>query len=161
MDRAFVDAHTSGFDDVSSWAHGLPWADLEQASGATRDRMRAFAALLAGSKRAVFVWSMGLTQHRHGADNVRALVNLALAAVCHLLPRPLSGSASACLVAGTLLVPGGFLLGGLFAHASDPGLGAVLIPPGALLVLVSVTTRLAPVQAVNSSAGGLPARPLH
>jgi anaerobic selenocysteine-containing dehydrogenase len=35
--------------------------------------------LLAGSKRAVFVWSMGLTQHRHGADNVRALVNLALA----------------------------------------------------------------------------------
>ena len=79
VDRAFVEAHTTGFDDVSSWAQGLPWADLEQASGAPRERMRAFAALLAAAPHAVFVWSMGLTQHRHGADNVRALVNLALA----------------------------------------------------------------------------------
>jgi molybdopterin-dependent oxidoreductase alpha subunit len=79
VDRAFVDRHTTGFDDVSSWAHGLPWADLEQGSGASRERMKAFATLLAGAKSAVFVWSMGLTQHRHGADNVRALVNLALA----------------------------------------------------------------------------------
>src|SRR5215831_14996636 len=79
VDREFVAAHTSGFDDVSSWAHGLAWADLEQGSGAPRERMRAFADMLVHARRAVFVWSMGLTQHRHGADNVRALVNLALA----------------------------------------------------------------------------------
>jgi molybdopterin-dependent oxidoreductase alpha subunit len=79
VDSEFVAAHTTGFEDVSSWAHGLAWADLEQGSGASRERMRAFADLLAGTRRAVFVWSMGLTQHRHGADNVRALVNLALA----------------------------------------------------------------------------------
>src|SRR5207247_4102642 len=28
---------------------------------------------------AVFVWSMGITQHRFGVDNVKAIVNLALA----------------------------------------------------------------------------------
>jgi len=79
VDRGFVDAHTTGFDDVASWARGLTWADLEQGSGATRERMKAFADLVMKAKSAVFVWSMGLTQHAHGAENVRALVNLALA----------------------------------------------------------------------------------
>lgn len=74
--------------------------------------------------------------HVHGA--ALGLVNLALAAVCHLLPRPLPATASAALIAGTILVPGGFFVGGLFAHGADPGLGAALIPPGALLVLAAL-----------------------
>jgi anaerobic selenocysteine-containing dehydrogenase len=35
--------------------------------------------MLAEAERAVLVWSMGVTQHAHGEDNVRAIVNLALA----------------------------------------------------------------------------------
>jgi len=31
------------------------------------------------ARTAIFVWSMGITQHRFGVDNVTALVNLALA----------------------------------------------------------------------------------
>ena len=38
-----------------------------------------FAALLAGARNGVIVWSMGVTQHERGEDNVRAIVNLALA----------------------------------------------------------------------------------
>jgi len=79
------------------------------------------------------LWTLA---HAHGVG--LGLVNLALAAVCPSLPRPLSPVASASLIAGTLLVPGGFLLGGLFVHAGDPGLGAILIPPGAALVLLSL-----------------------
>ncbi|HEX8952706.1 MAG TPA: hypothetical protein VF945_12710, partial [Polyangia bacterium] len=45
---------------------------------------------------------------------------------------------SPALVVGTLLVPGGFFLGGMFVHGGDPGLGAILIPPGALFVLASL-----------------------
>ena len=41
--------------------------------------MRDFARLLADKPNAVFVWSMGLTQHAHGVDTVRALINVALA----------------------------------------------------------------------------------
>ena len=74
--------------------------------------------------------------HAHGT--ALALVNLALAATAPLLPRRLPRAASSALVAGTLLVPGGFLLGGWFVHGGDPGLGAVLIPPGALLVLIAL-----------------------
>jgi hypothetical protein len=79
------------------------------------------------------LWTLA---HAHGV--ALALVNLALAATCTKLPRPLHPAASATLVAGTLLVPCGFFLGGLFIHGGDPGLGAILIPPGALLILVSI-----------------------
>src|SRR5262249_45988845 len=38
-----------------------------------------FARLYADAKSAILVWSMGITQHDNGVDNVRAIVNLALA----------------------------------------------------------------------------------
>jgi hypothetical protein len=74
--------------------------------------------------------------HAHGIG--LGLLNLAFAAVCPLLPRPPHRAASPSLVAGTLLVPGGFFAGGLFVHGGDPGLGAILIPPGAVLIVLSL-----------------------
>ncbi len=41
--------------------------------------MRAFARLLVEKPKAVFIWSMGLTQHAHGVDTIKALVNVGLA----------------------------------------------------------------------------------
>src|SRR3974390_332228 len=38
-----------------------------------------FAPMYASARRAVLVWSMGVTQHTNGVDNVRAIVNLGLA----------------------------------------------------------------------------------
>ncbi len=46
--------------------------------------------------------------------------------------------ASRCLIAATVLLPGGFLLGGLFIHGGDPGPGILAAPVGALLFLVAV-----------------------
>ena len=75
--------------------------------------------------------------HAHGVG--LGLVNLALAAALPLLPgRAAARRRRRCLVAGTLLVPAGFFAGGLYAHGGDPGLGALLVPPGALLVLVAL-----------------------
>ena len=34
--------------------------------------------MMRDAKTAVFVWSMGITQHPHGADGVQMLLNLAL-----------------------------------------------------------------------------------
>ena len=78
-DREFVARHTDGFDQVSDLVGGLAWEALEEASGLTRADMLRFAETYARAKTAVFVYSMGLTQHRFGVDNVKALVNLALA----------------------------------------------------------------------------------
>ncbi|MBI1795495.1 MAG: molybdopterin-dependent oxidoreductase, partial [Candidatus Eisenbacteria bacterium] len=79
VDRAFVDAQTTGFAELAAAIAALPWASLEAASGLTRADMQRFADQYARAKTAVFVYSMGLTQHRFGVDNVKALVNLALA----------------------------------------------------------------------------------
>lgn len=46
--------------------------------------------------------------------------------------------ASPCLVAANVLLPGGFLLGGLYIYDGDPGLGILLVPAGAALLFVAV-----------------------
>jgi molybdopterin-dependent oxidoreductase alpha subunit len=78
LDRAFVDAHTTGFDELVAALDGQSWADLEACSGTTRDEMLALARMLHEAGTAVFVWSMGITQHEFGEDNVRAIINLGL-----------------------------------------------------------------------------------
>jgi molybdopterin-dependent oxidoreductase alpha subunit len=78
VDKPFVTEHTAGFDGLLEQLEETPFDRLEAASGATRDDMTRFARMYAQADRAVLVWSMGITQHLAGADNVRAIVNLAL-----------------------------------------------------------------------------------
>jgi molybdopterin-dependent oxidoreductase alpha subunit len=79
IDEAFVRENTTGFEAVRAQARASPWEDLEHESGATRERMLAFARLLIERPNAVFIWSMGLTQHVHGVETIKALVNVGLA----------------------------------------------------------------------------------
>jgi molybdopterin-dependent oxidoreductase alpha subunit len=78
VDRQFIDQHTTGFDELAAALDAQPWEDLERASGATRTEMLEFARAVGEARTAVFVWSMGVTQHEAGEDNVRAIVNVAL-----------------------------------------------------------------------------------
>jgi molybdopterin-dependent oxidoreductase alpha subunit len=78
VDREFVDAHTEGFADLAERLAGLEWEHLEAISGTSRDEIDGFARMVSDAERAVFVWSMGVTQHSSGEDNVRAILNLAL-----------------------------------------------------------------------------------
>ena len=71
VDEAFVREHTTGFDEARERVAGADWAALERESGATRERMQAFARLLVERPNAVLVWSMGLTQHAHGVETSR------------------------------------------------------------------------------------------
>src|SRR5262249_30619214 len=77
-DSRFISDYTSGFDELGSRLAAYQWEELERASGVTRHRMLDFAKLLGQARTAVFVWSMGITQHRNGTSNVRAIVDLAL-----------------------------------------------------------------------------------
>ncbi len=79
LDRAFIDAHTTGWDALVRHVGQYSYAQLERESGISEARMEAFACDYARARTAVFVYSMGLTQHRFGVDNVKALVNLVLA----------------------------------------------------------------------------------
>jgi molybdopterin-dependent oxidoreductase alpha subunit len=79
LDTAFIRKHTSGFDELAAALEHQAWETLEQRSGLSRHDMVQFAQLYAAARTAVFVYSMGLTQHEFGVDNVKAVVNLALA----------------------------------------------------------------------------------
>src|SRR6266436_2762141 len=67
------------WDDLKSKLDAQNWPDLEAAAGVPRDQMQRFARIYADVSSAIFIWSMGLTQHKHGVDNVKAVVNTALA----------------------------------------------------------------------------------
>ena len=79
IDREFVRASTAGFDELLAELEGESFDELERLSGATRADMERFARMYAAAGSAVLIWSMGVTQHEHGSDNVAAIVNLGLA----------------------------------------------------------------------------------
>jgi len=77
--KEFVEAHTDGFGAAVESVRAIAWSDIEAESGMSRDEIHRFARLLCDRPNAVFVWSMGLTQHAHGVRTIHALVNVALA----------------------------------------------------------------------------------
>lgn len=78
VDQSFIDRYTAGFEELKASLDFQSWEQLERLSGASRDEMYAFAKMVGEAKTAVFVWSMGITQHECGEDNVRSIINLAL-----------------------------------------------------------------------------------
>jgi molybdopterin-dependent oxidoreductase alpha subunit len=79
IDRDFIARSTCGFEEARAAAESHDLERLERESGATRADMRRFAEMLAAARNAVFVWSMGLTQHGHGTETVGALLDIGLA----------------------------------------------------------------------------------
>jgi len=79
VDRDFIAARTVGWEDLESKARALSWESLERGAGVTRNDMYRFAQTFGKARHAIIVWSMGVTQHRYGTDNVKTIVNLQLA----------------------------------------------------------------------------------
>jgi len=76
--ESFISNYTTGFAELKAALETQSWSELEKGSGATREEMLAFAKMVGEAQKAVFVWSMGITQHECGEDNVKAIINLAL-----------------------------------------------------------------------------------
>ncbi len=79
VDRDFVEGHTTGFEALKESLERQAWGELERLSGASREAMLDFARMVGQARTGVLVWSMGVTQHEFGEDNVGAIINLALA----------------------------------------------------------------------------------
>ncbi len=78
VDQSFIDRYTTDFEELKASLNAQSWEELERVSGASREEMYAFAKMIGEAEKAVFVWSMGITQHECGEDNVRSIINLAL-----------------------------------------------------------------------------------
>ncbi len=82
------------------------------------------------------LWTLG---HAHGT--LLALVHIGFGFTVYVLcdgPARWKQVVSPCLMGASILLPGGFLLGGLFIYDGDPGWGVFLVPLGAILLLVGV-----------------------
>ena len=79
VDEEFVRERTTDFDLARAVALAESWTGIEAASGVPRARIEEFAQLLMDRPNAVFVWSMGLTQHVNGVETIKALLNVGLA----------------------------------------------------------------------------------
>ncbi|MBC8144678.1 MAG: FdhF/YdeP family oxidoreductase, partial [bacterium] len=79
LDLEYIERHTTGFDEVVSSLSNESLDTLAENAGVDRTTIEMLGRLYAGSKKAVFMWAMGITHHEHGVDNVAAIANLALA----------------------------------------------------------------------------------
>ena len=82
------------------------------------------------------MWTLA---HAHGT--LLGLLHIAFATTLAACVRRTTGRhavASNCLTAASLLLPLGFLLGGIYTYGGDPGHGILLVPVGAFLLFVAV-----------------------
>lgn len=78
LDMDFIEQHTAGFEALCADIQATEWAALEEKSGIDRVSMEEIATLYAAAESVIICYGMGITQHRHGTENVRHLVNLLL-----------------------------------------------------------------------------------
>ncbi|MCU1761645.1 FdhF/YdeP family oxidoreductase [Pseudomonas sp. 14P_8.1_Bac3] len=78
LDDEFIARHTEGFEAFATAVRGYHWQHIERKSALTRGALEAAATVYAHSHKVMMIYGMGLTQHRHGVENVQMLVNLLL-----------------------------------------------------------------------------------
>ena len=90
IDRAFVDAHTTGFDALAAHVAGLDAARVEAEAGVGAADVERLAALLHRADHPSLWWTMGVNQSHQGVRTAQAIIALAL----------LGGHARACSITG-------------------------------------------------------------
>ncbi len=77
-DESFLRDHCSGNERWLDHLRLLDWAEIRAKSGVETSEIDAIARRYADAKNVVFSWTMGITHHLHGVQNVQAIANLAL-----------------------------------------------------------------------------------
>ena len=107
--------------------------------GAVLETLHAFksgAYLGVGNETRRLLWTLA---HAHGVG--LSLLHIALAATLRLAFAELTPRlrrAAVCLSLATVLLPGGFFLGGIATYDGDPGIGVLLAPVGAALLWAAI-----------------------
>ncbi|MFD5041632.1 molybdopterin oxidoreductase family protein [Streptomyces sp. NPDC058377] len=78
VNRAFVDRATSGYEEYAALVEPWTLTAAEKVTGVPAEAIRDLAHAYATAERAQLCWTLGITEHHNGTDNVRALINLSL-----------------------------------------------------------------------------------
>jgi formate dehydrogenase major subunit/formate dehydrogenase alpha subunit len=77
-DRDFIATRTENYEALAAAVADWTPERSAAATGLTGEQIVTAARLFAGAERAMIVYSMGITQHSHGVDNVRCVAALAM-----------------------------------------------------------------------------------
>ncbi|MCW5943040.1 MAG: molybdopterin oxidoreductase family protein [Fimbriimonadaceae bacterium] len=79
VNEAFVQTHTSGWEEARASALALPLDDAARISGVHLEDLRAAARMWGSAKTSFLLHARGIEHHTKGVDNVLACINLVLA----------------------------------------------------------------------------------
>jgi formate dehydrogenase alpha subunit len=77
-DREFIEARTNDFESYRESLKEFTPERVEELTGVPWDRVQEVARAIGEARGTIIMYAMGITQHAHGTDNVRAVSNLAL-----------------------------------------------------------------------------------
>ncbi|HEV3025031.1 MAG TPA: molybdopterin oxidoreductase family protein, partial [Pirellulales bacterium] len=78
IDRDYIDAHTTGFDDFTAHVAEYTPERVAAATGLSLEAIRKAARTIHDGKRVSFWWTMGVNQSHEGVRTAQSLINLAL-----------------------------------------------------------------------------------
>ncbi|HKA59503.1 MAG TPA: FdhF/YdeP family oxidoreductase, partial [Gemmatimonadales bacterium] len=78
LDHEFLKQHTYGFEEYRTRVESTAWSEIVEGSGVSEAEIRALAGSYLGSERVIIAWCLGVTQHEHGVDTIREIVNVLL-----------------------------------------------------------------------------------
>jgi molybdopterin-dependent oxidoreductase alpha subunit len=78
LDHEFISRYTSGFAEFKEGLRQVHVGDLLDQSGISKVKVEDAARIFIESKRVIFCWAMGLTQHKNAVANIQEIVNLML-----------------------------------------------------------------------------------
>ena len=78
IDRPFIAQSTNGWAALKADLDATSWDAIVAGSGLGRDQIEAAGQMVAGARRMICCWAMGLTQHQNAVSTIRTLVNLLL-----------------------------------------------------------------------------------
>jgi formate dehydrogenase major subunit len=76
-DEEFVAERTTGFEEVEAALEEFTPDLVERVTGVPHEEIVSAAETIAAAETCVFGWTLGLTEHSHGTENVIAMANLA------------------------------------------------------------------------------------
>jgi len=77
-DKEFVRKRTENFEELKKVMADYPPAKAAEICGITAEEIVQVARMFASAKKAMIIYSMGITQHTHGVDNVKSCANLVM-----------------------------------------------------------------------------------
>ncbi len=109
IESEFIRQATHGWEKYRTHLEQVQWEQIEEGGGVDRATIERLAERYIAAENVVFAWTMGITHHEHGVENVQTIVNLAL--MRGMVGRPRAG-----------LLP-------IRGHSNVQGIGSVGVTP--------------------------------